>query len=85
MLIAYNTCMGFDFVEINGLWWLVDCFDNGLEDISLDVVAVEVWVWELIFSFVQWVRLSVAVWEYPWMIAAAIAASSARKIIFGCT
>jgi hypothetical protein len=23
---------------------LVDCFGNGFEDISLDVVAVEVWV-----------------------------------------
>jgi hypothetical protein len=24
--------------------WMVDCFGNGLEDISLDVVAVEDWV-----------------------------------------
>jgi len=44
IFIAYNICVGFDFVEINGRWQLVDCFGNGLEDISLDVVAVEVWV-----------------------------------------
>jgi hypothetical protein len=31
----------------------VDCFGNGLEDISLDVVAVEVWVWELLFNLVH--------------------------------
>jgi hypothetical protein len=36
--------MGFDSLEMNGRWWLVDCLGNGLEDISLDVVAVEVWV-----------------------------------------
>ena len=33
---AYNTCVGFDFVEMNGRWWLVDCFCNGSEDISLE-------------------------------------------------
>jgi hypothetical protein len=46
--------VGFDFMEMNGQWWLVDCFGNGLEDISLDVVAVEVWVWELFFSLMHW-------------------------------
>ena len=44
IVIACNTCMGFDSLEMNGRWWLVDCLGNGLEDISLDVVAVEVWV-----------------------------------------
>jgi len=29
-------------------------FYNGLEDTSLDVAAVEVWVWELFFSLVHW-------------------------------
>ena len=52
--IYKNTCVGFDLVKMNGWWWLVDCFGNGLEDISLDVVAVEVWVWELLFSLVHW-------------------------------
>jgi hypothetical protein len=28
----------------------VDCFGNELEDISLDMVAVEVWVGELLFD-----------------------------------
>jgi hypothetical protein len=41
---TYNACVGFDFVEMNGQWCLFDCLGNGLEDISLDVVAVEVWV-----------------------------------------
>jgi hypothetical protein len=39
-----HTCVGFDFVEMNGRWCLVDCFGNGLENISLDLVAVRVWV-----------------------------------------
>jgi hypothetical protein len=30
-------CAGSDFVEMNGRWWLVDCFGNGLENISLVV------------------------------------------------
>jgi len=35
--------VGFDFVEMNGQWLLVDCFGNGPEGIALgDVVAVEV-------------------------------------------
>jgi hypothetical protein len=42
--IAYNACVRLDSVKMNGQWRLVDCFGNGLEDISLDVVAVEVWV-----------------------------------------
>jgi len=63
---ACNACVGLDFVEINGWWWLVDCFGNGLEDIFLDVVAMEVWVWELLFrlgylwlygSSREWLRL----------------------------
>ena len=32
--------LAWDFVKKNRWWWLVDCFGNGLEDISLDVVAV---------------------------------------------
>ena len=28
-------------------------FYNGLEDTSLDVAAVEVWVWELFFNLVH--------------------------------
>jgi hypothetical protein len=34
--------------DICGLLWQV----NGLDDISLDVVAVEVWVWELLYNLV---------------------------------
>ena len=45
MFIAYNICVGFDFVEMNGRWWLVDCFGNELEDISLAVEAL--WRWRL--------------------------------------
>jgi hypothetical protein len=32
---------------------MVDCFGNGMEDMSLDVVAVEVWVRELFFKLVH--------------------------------
>ena len=30
--------------KINGWWYLVDGFGNGPEDISLDLLVVEVWV-----------------------------------------
>ena len=51
IFIAYKTCVRFGFVDLNERWWLVDCFGNGLEDISLDVVAVEVWEWELFLIY----------------------------------
>ena len=37
MFITDNTGMGIYFEEVDGRWWLADCFSNGLEDISLDV------------------------------------------------
>jgi len=54
IIIASYACVKFDFVEMNEQWWLVDCFGNGLKDISLDEVAVEVWVWELFSNLVHW-------------------------------
>jgi len=53
---AYNSaCVGLDFVIMNDQFnQMVDCFGNGLEeDISLDVVAVTIWVWEQILYLVQ--------------------------------
>jgi len=40
MFITDNTGMGIYFEEVDGRWWLADCFSNGLKDISLDVVAM---------------------------------------------
>jgi hypothetical protein len=42
MLITNNTGMGLYFEEVDRLWRLADCFSNGLKDISLDVVAMEI-------------------------------------------
>ena len=48
-LITDNTGMGLYFEEVDRRWWLADCFSNELKDISLDVVAMEIRVWELLF------------------------------------
>ena len=37
-----NTGMGLYFEEVDRRWWLADCFSNGLKDISLDVVVMEI-------------------------------------------
>ena len=42
MLVTYNTGVGLYFEEVDEWWWLADCFSNGLKDISLDVVAMEI-------------------------------------------
>jgi len=52
MFVTNNTGMGLYFEEVDGQWWLVDCFSDGLKDISLDVVAMEIRVWELLFDLV---------------------------------
>jgi len=65
MFIIDNTGMGLYFEEaVDGRWWLADCFSNGLKDISLDVVAMEIRVWELLFNLVQWCK---AVSGYMWV------------------
>jgi len=63
MFITNNTSMGLYFEEVDGRWWLADCFSNGLKDISLDVVAMEMRVWQLLFDLVQWCK---AVCGYTW-------------------
>ena len=79
MFIINNTGMGLYFEEVDGQWWLANCFSNGLKDISLDVVAMEIRVWELLFDLVQWCK---AVCGYMWVaVYAAIAASSAREMV----
>ena len=42
MLITDNTGMGLYFEEVDRRWWLADCFSNGLKDISLDVVVMDI-------------------------------------------
>ena len=42
MFITDNAGMGLYFEEVDGQWWLADCFSNRLKDISLDVVAMEI-------------------------------------------
>jgi len=56
MFITDNTGMGLYFEEVDGRWWLADCLSKGLMDISLDVVAVEIWVWQLLFDLMQWCK-----------------------------
>jgi len=56
MLITDNTGMGLYFEEVDRRWWLADCLSNGLKDISLDVVAMEIQVWEFLFDLVQWCK-----------------------------
>ena len=51
IFITDNTGMGLYFEDVDGRWWLADCFSNGLKDISLDVVAMEIRVWKLRFDF----------------------------------
>jgi len=43
-----NTGMGLYFEEVDGRWWLADCFSNGLKDIFLDVVVMEIRVSQLL-------------------------------------
>jgi len=64
MFITDNTGMGLYFEEVDGRWWLADCFSNGLKDISLDVVVMEIRVWQLLFDLVQWCK---AVCGYMWV------------------
>jgi len=64
MFITNITGMGLYFEEVDGRWWLADCFSNGLKDISLDVVAMEIRVWQLLFDLVQWFK---AVCGYTWV------------------
>jgi hypothetical protein len=42
MFITDNPGMGLYFEEVDGRWRLADCFSNGLKDISLYVVAMEI-------------------------------------------
>ena len=63
MFITNKNGMGLYFEEVDGRWWLADCFSNGLKDISLDVVAMEMRVWQLLFDLVQWCK---AVCGYTW-------------------
>ena len=57
MFITDNTGMRLYFEEVDGRWWLVDCFSNESKDISLDVVVKEIRVWELLFDLVQWCKM----------------------------
>jgi len=59
IFITDNTGMGLYFEEVDGQWWLADCFSNGLKDIYLDVVAMEIRVWQLLFDLVQWCNKAV--------------------------
>ena len=45
MFITNKNGMGLYFEEVDGRCWLADSFSNGLKDISLDAVAMEIWVW----------------------------------------
>ena len=56
--------MGLYFEEVGGRWWLADRNNNGLKDISLDVVALKIRVWQLLFDLVQWCE---AVCGYMWV------------------
>jgi len=58
----------------------VDCFGNGLEDISLDVVAVEVWAWELLFYSVHQ-NWDICGYMGVAVNAAALAAISAHEMV----
>ena len=62
MFITDNTGMGLYFEEVDGRWWLADSFSNGLKDISLDVVAME--ILSGLFDLVQWCK---AVSGYMWV------------------
>ena len=42
MFITDSIGVGLYFEIVEGRWWLADCFSNGLKDISLDVVAMEI-------------------------------------------
>ena len=65
MFITDNTGMGLCFEEVDRRWWLADCFiSNGLKDIPLDVVAMEIRVWELLFNLAQRCK---AVSGYMWV------------------
>jgi len=64
MLITNKTGMGLYFEEVDGRWWLADCFSNGLKDMSLDVVAMEIRVWQLLFDLAQWCK---AACGYMWV------------------
>jgi len=63
MFITNNTGMGLHFEEVDGRWWLADCYSNGSKDISMDVAAMKIRVWELILIWCSDVWLSVAICE----------------------
>jgi hypothetical protein len=83
MFITDNTGMGLYFEEVDGRWWLADRFSNGLKDISLDVVAMEIRVWELLFDLVQWCTAVVCgyMWVAMYDCSCYRAASSAREMV----
>ena len=81
MFITNKTGMGLYFEKVDGRWWLADFFSNGLKDISLDMVAMEIRVWELFLDLVQWCK---AVCGYMWAAmydCSCYSASSARQMV----